>query len=41
MINEAQFGKGGWRDKVDIRDKKFIAAASLPFDWNKGYDEET
>ena len=38
--HESDFGKGGHRDKVDVRDKKYLAMASLPFRWDLGYDIE-
>lgn len=40
---EENFGKGAVHDKVDLRDYKWsdIGAASMPFDWNVGYDIET
>src|SRR3990167_2204595 len=38
--HESDFGKGGQRDRVDVRDKKYLGMASLPFDWGNGYDIE-
>lgn len=42
MQDETQFGKGAMLDDVDDRDYPYepIAAASEPFDWEKGYDIE-
>jgi hypothetical protein len=41
ILIENKFASGAFRDKFDSRDKKYLAMASLPMDWQKGYDIET
>jgi hypothetical protein len=43
MLVEGQFGHGALKKKLDLRDHKFhkLGKASVPFDWNTGYDIET
>ena len=40
ILIEGKFAGGAFRDKYDLRDKKYVARAGFPFDWQKGYDVE-